>query len=173
MADDRDAKQDERISVVEKDVAVLGTKFDNFEKVADERHTAIKGTVENTKASVDDFRKEAQAREEARQKREQEAATARLDVLKEPRTQVLLALVFLAVFAPQTLPLILSTAASYFGAKKGVEEVETRLDDSLDGKIEDAVGECCAVTFEPEDSAPSVSEGPSPSVSEGPSPSED
>ena len=130
----KDDEQDRRIADLETGQAVLNTRFDAFEKVSEERHTAVLGTTQNTKSAVDDLRKsideDRKARDEdrkAKEARELELAAVRWSILKEPRTQVLAAVLFLCVFAPQTLPLVFNFAAAYFGGKVAVEQT---LDDA-------------------------------------------
>lgn len=99
-----------RIGDLEIKVAVLQTDVGH-----------IKAATDRIEASVVEGFRAAQEREDAREKVRTEADTqvaiARWEAVKDPRTQVLIAILVLGLFAPQALPLVAQwTAPAVSGA---------------------------------------------------------
>ena len=76
--------------------------------------TALTGAVERGQMDAERRQGEVIGLLRSRQDAEDRASEARWAILREPRTQVLLALVVLAVLAPQALPAIVEVVKGWF-----------------------------------------------------------
>jgi len=127
---------EDRIGDVRAEQARIGAQLEGIEKSSEERHQQTTGTITTAKDGIDKIRsmmQEENARradaDAARVRAESEAALARWALLKEPRTQLLLAVVLLAVVAPQTLPMLIDAGKNaVWGIPTPVSEAPALLD---------------------------------------------